>query len=79
MALIYIYAQLQVHVVQRITELRVIINQLVMLMTKRGFQAQNYNRIYLDYIHMDHIYTKCKGLKLYNGYSYWYLAYDMHQ
>jgi hypothetical protein len=43
------------------------------------FQAQNYKRIYLDYIHMDHIYTQCKGLKLYNGYSYWYLTYDMHQ
>ena len=43
------------------------------------FQAQNYNAIYLDYIQMDHIYTKCKGLKLYNGYSYWYLAYGMHQ
>jgi hypothetical protein len=37
------------------------------------------NRIYLDNIHMDHIYTQYKGLKVYNGYSYWYLTYDMHQ
>jgi hypothetical protein len=35
-ALICIYTQLQVHVVQRITELRGIINQLVILMTKRA-------------------------------------------
>jgi hypothetical protein len=25
---------------------------------------------------MDHIYTQYKGLKVYNGYSYWYLTYD---
>jgi hypothetical protein len=47
--------------------------------TVSHFQAQNNNRIYLDNIHMDHIYTQYKGLKVYNGYSYWYLTYDMHQ
>jgi hypothetical protein len=29
------------------------------------FQAQNNNRTYLDNIHMDHIYTQYKGLKVY--------------